>query len=53
MQHYWIVDPEARRIECYRADAGAYVAARELEGDAMLEPPDWPGLTISLADLWR
>jgi Uma2 family endonuclease len=51
--HYWIVDPEARRIECYRAAAGAYAATREVEGDATLVPTDWPGLTIALADLWR
>jgi Uma2 family endonuclease len=51
--HYWIVDPEARRIECYRVDSGAYAATREVEGDATLAPPDWPGLTIALSDLWR
>jgi hypothetical protein len=47
------VDPAARRIECYRAAAGAYAVAREVEGDATLAPPDWPGLTLALADLWR
>ena len=51
--HYWIVDPEARRIECYRIDAGGYAAIREVEGDATLAPSDWPGLAIALADLWR
>jgi Uma2 family endonuclease len=53
IRHYWIGDPEARRIECHRAEAGACVAAGEVEGDATLTPPDWPGLTIALADLWR
>ena len=51
--HYWLVDPEARRIECYRVDAGAYAVTREVEGDATLAPSDWPGLAIALADLWR
>ena len=51
--HYWIVDPEARRIECFRAEAGAYALALDVEGDATLVPPDWPGLTIALAHLWR
>ena len=51
--HYWIVDPEARRIECYRVDSGAYVAACEGEGDATIALPDWQGLMIALSDLWR
>jgi Uma2 family endonuclease len=51
--HYWILDPEARRIECYRAESGAYAVAREAEGDATLTPSDWPGLTVALAELWR
>ena len=51
--HYWIVDLDARRIECYRAESGVYVATREVEGNATLAPSDWPGLTIALSDLWR
>ena len=51
--HNWIVDPEARRIECYRAEAGAYVLALEGQGDTTLGFPDWPGLAIALADVWR
>ena len=51
--HYWIVDPDARRIECYRAESGAYAATLEVEGNATLAPSDWPGLTIALSDLWR
>jgi len=51
--HYWLVDPEAGRIECYRAEAGAYTLALEAQGDTTLGFPDWPGLTIALAELWR
>ncbi len=51
--HYWIVDPEARRIECYRAEAGAYTLALEGQGDTTLAFPAWPGLTVALTDLWR
>ena len=50
--HYWIVDPEARRLVCYRADRGAYSSVVEAEGNDALSHPDWPGLTIILADLW-
>lgn len=53
IRHYWVVDPEASRIECYRAEAGAYALTVQAEGNASLSSPDWPGLTISLADLWR
>ncbi|MBI2154252.1 MAG: hypothetical protein HYU24_11175 [Candidatus Rokubacteria bacterium] len=47
------MDPEASRIECYRAEAGAYALAVQAQGEASLSHPDWPGLTLSLADLWR
>ena len=53
IRHYWLVDPEASRIECYRAEAGAYALAVQAQGEASLSHPDWPGLTLSLADLWR
>jgi len=53
IRHYWVVDPEASRVECYRLEAGAYALVMQAEGDASLSYPDWPDLTISLADLWR
>lgn len=51
--HYWMVDPEARRLERYRLTAGDYAMVVQAEGDALLIHPDWPGLTVPLADLWR
>jgi Uma2 family endonuclease len=51
--HYWIVDTERRRLECFRLEAGEYVRAVQAEGPATLDHPDWPGLTIDLAALWR
>jgi Uma2 family endonuclease len=53
LRHYWIVDPAAKRLECYREAAGAYALVVQGEGDERTTHPDWPGLTISLADLWR
>jgi len=50
--HYWILDPEARRIECYRAAGGTYALAAEAEGDATLLHPDWPNLTLELRSIW-
>jgi Uma2 family endonuclease len=51
--HYWIVDPEARRLECYRLAAGGYAMLVQGEGDTVFAHPDWPGLSISLAEIWR
>jgi Uma2 family endonuclease len=51
--HYWMVDPEARRFECYRLAAGEYALLAEGEGDAVLAHPDWAGLSIAVAELWR
>ncbi len=52
VRHYWIVDPEARRLECHRSRAGAFEVAATAEGDARLVHPDWDGLTVDLAMLW-
>jgi Uma2 family endonuclease len=51
--HYWLVDPEARRIECLTLDRSAYRPSIAAEGDATLSHPAWPGLTIDLAEVWR
>lgn len=53
IRHYWLVDPETSRIECYRGEAGAYTLVVQAESGAVLSHPDWPGLGLSLADLWR
>ena len=49
--HYWIGDPEAKRLECYRLEAGTYALVAHGEGDAVVTHPDFPGLHIALADL--
>lgn len=53
VRHYWLVDPEGARLECYRTEAEAYVLVVQGQGDQVLAHPDWPGLSVSLADLWR
>lgn len=53
IRHYWLVDPEARRLECYRAVAGRYERAAEAEDEAVLVPRDWPDLALRLGELWR
>lgn len=51
--HYWILDPDARRMECWRNDAGTYVLSASAAGDEALASPDIQSLTIDLAAIWR
>lgn len=50
--HYWIVDPAARTLECFRLAGGAYhLGASGREHDSV-EVPAFEGLTIALASVW-
>lgn len=53
VHHYWVVDPESSRLECYRAQAAEYALVAQGEGDQTLTHPDWPDLSLTLAELWR
>jgi Uma2 family endonuclease len=53
VEHYWIVDPEEKRIECHRLSHGRFELLFVAERDTVLVHPDWDGLTIDLAALWR
>jgi Uma2 family endonuclease len=49
--HYWIVDDQARALECFRLGAGGYAAV--VTAGQTLEHPDFPGLRLDLAALWQ
>lgn len=49
---YWIVDLEARTLECFRLEQGRYVLHAAGAGDGVLEAPGFPGLAIPLGTLW-
>jgi Uma2 family endonuclease len=51
--HYWIVDLEARAIECYRLTGESHELVLRASGDETLRHPDWPELRVDLAALWR
>jgi Uma2 family endonuclease len=51
IRHYWVVDPDIPRLECYRAESGGYTLLVEGEGRASLSHPDFPDLTIQLQHL--
>ena len=55
VRHFWLVDPDARRVECYRSQAhgSSYSLVVQAEGTAALSHPDWPGFAIDLDSLWR
>ena len=38
--HYWILDPSARRLECFRLEDGSYGLVTPAEGDG------WSGSRI-------
>lgn len=50
--HYWIVDPDAQRLECYRNAGGRYALVVEAVAPASLGHPDFPGLAVDLRAVW-
>jgi len=51
--HYWLVDPDARRIECLRAESGVFRAVIVAQDESTLRHPNWDGLAIELGALWH
>ena len=51
--HFWLVDPELQTMECYRLGQGRFVLATSGRRTDSLAHPDWPGLKLDLASLWR
>ncbi len=52
IRHYWLADPETRILEALELVDGSYRVAASLAGDETFEPALFPGLTLSLAELW-
>ena len=46
VRHYWIVDPEQRRLECYLSEAGGYRLVAQCGAEGALRHPEWPDLVI-------
>jgi Uma2 family endonuclease len=51
--HYWILDPDQRRLECFTLRDGAYEAVGSAAAPETLDVANWPGLTIDLGAIWR
>jgi Uma2 family endonuclease len=50
--NFWIVDPDSRRLQCFRLTHGRYELAGTAEGDGRLPAPHFPGLSIDVGALW-
>jgi Uma2 family endonuclease len=51
--HYWIVDPEAQTIQCFRRHEAAYQPVSSSGPDAALTHPDFPRLRLDLVPFWQ
>lgn len=51
--HYWIVDPDARRLECFALSDGAYQATTAADAPTKVEIPGFTGLVIDLGAIFR
>ncbi len=52
VRHYWIVDPDAQVLECYRSAGTTFELIVQAKSPSVVIHPDWPDLHIALADLW-
>ena len=52
IQHYWLVDPFDKTLECLALRDGAYILAAAGVDEEIVVHPDLPGLTIPLGKLW-
>lgn len=53
IQHYWLVDPYEKTLECLTLRGEEYILAISGMDDDTVTHPNFPGLNIPLAELWR
>ena len=52
VQHYWLVHPEEKTLECFVLRDGTYSLVASGMDEDVVEHPDFSGLTVSLEKLW-
>lgn len=52
VEHYWLVNPEEKTLECFSLRNGVYALVATGMDDDVVEHPSFTGLTIALKDLW-
>ncbi|MBS4026940.1 MAG: Uma2 family endonuclease [Clostridia bacterium] len=53
VQHYWLVNPEEKTLECFSLQEGVYALVATGMDDDIVEHSSFAGLSIALPDLWR
>lgn len=49
---YWVVDPDIDRIELFRLTGNEYRLVQTANGHEVVEPAEFPGLRIPLAEIF-
>lgn len=52
VQHYWLVDPQERTLECFAWHDGLYALVASGMDEDVVKHPDFAGLSIALQSLW-
>ncbi len=52
VQHYWLVDPQQKTLECFALHDGLYALVASGMEEDIVEHPNFPGLSIPLKSLW-
>lgn len=52
VQHYWLVDPQEKTLECFALHDGVYALVASGMDEETVEHPDFAGLSIALKSLW-
>lgn len=52
VEHYWLVDPQEKTLECFVLREGAYVLVASGMDEEVVEHPEFTGLSVPLSVLW-
>lgn len=52
VQHYWLVDPQEKTLECFAWHDGVYALVASGMEEDIVEHPNFAGLSIALKSLW-
>ncbi|NLW44804.1 MAG: helix-turn-helix domain-containing protein [Syntrophomonadaceae bacterium] len=52
VQHYWLLDPQQKTLECFALRDGYYALIASGMDEDVVEHPDFAGLSIELKSLW-
>lgn len=53
IQHFWLVDPHEKTLECLALRDSAYILATAGMDNEIVTHPNFPDLSIPLGELWR